>query len=195
VPHPALSARPPGLPGGSGPNAPGLVGVDDPAGGEDSRRGSHVDSVLEPELPPLAASAMMGALILAAFSLVIAFSRAAGMRMSTSSSSNSPASLACASGYPATVRRSPFSLCARTACQSSPCGLWIAPLLSDRATTLAPDSAMNLALKEPALPNPWMATFTPFRGLPSFSAACWMQRKIPRAVDWFLPWDPPKSRG
>ena len=59
-------------------------------------------------------------------------------------------------GKPWTVPCSFFQ--AMTRLMSRPSGLWMPPVESETATTVAPSSAMSFAAIEPALPKPWIET-------------------------------------
>ena len=94
--------------------------------------------------------------MLPALRAVIWFSRAAGMRMSQSTSRTSALVMSVAPGKPWTVPCSCFQ--AMTLGMSRPSGLWMPPVESDTATTVAPSSTISRAAIEPALPKPWTAT-------------------------------------
>ena len=121
---------------------------------------------------PLAASATSRALTRPALRSVIWFSRAAGMRMSQSTSRISALLTSVAPGKPWTVPCSAFQ--ATTLATSSPSGLWIPPVESDTATTVEPSSLMSRAAIEPALPKPWTATRVLVRSMPR----CWAASTI-----------------
>ncbi len=61
-----------------------------------------------------------------------------------------------APGKPWTVPCSSFQ--AMTLAMSRPAGLWMPPVESETATTVAPSSPIRRAAIEPALPKPWTAT-------------------------------------
>ena len=103
--------------------------------------------------------ATIDGLDVAAFWTVIWFSRAAGMRMSQSISRTSAFVTSAAPGKPWTVPCSFFQ--AMTRSMSRPAGLWIPPVESLTATTVAPSLRMRRAAIEPALPKPWTATVAP----------------------------------
>ena len=90
---------------------------------------------------PLAASAMSFALIRSALRLVIWFSSAAGMRMSQSTSRISAFEMSDAPGKPWTVPCSCFQ--AMTLLTSRPFGLWMPPVESETATTVAFSAEMS----------------------------------------------------
>ena len=105
---------------------------------------------------PLAASAMSRALIRPALWAVIWFSRAAGMRMSQSTSRTSALLMSVDPGKPWTVPCSFFQPMTRL--MSRPSGWWMPPVESETATTVAPSSEISVAAIDPALPNPWIDT-------------------------------------
>ena len=97
-------------------------------------------------------------------------------------------------GKPWTVPCSFFQ--AMTRLMSRPFGLWMPPVESETATTVAPSSAISVAAIEPALPKPWIATRAPCAGpCPRWRAASTMQKTVPRAVASLRPSEPPRLIG
>ena len=82
-----------------------------------------------------------------------------------------------------------------TRAMSRPSGLWMPPVESETATTVAPSSEMSRAAIEPALPKPWTAT----RRLGQVDAE--MAGRLddavdaPRAVASLRPSEPPRLIG
>src|SRR4051794_32013841 len=105
---------------------------------------------------PLAASAIRRALMFEALRSVIWFSRAAGIRMSQSTSRTWAFEMSVEPGKPWTVPCSFFQPMTRL--MSSPSGFTIPPVESETATTLAPSASMRVAAIDPALPKPWIET-------------------------------------
>ena len=77
-----------------------------------------------------------------------------------------------APGKPWTVPCSAFQPI--TLPMSRPSGLWMPPVESETATTVAPSSTISRAAIEPALPKPWTETRDFVRSMPRWRAASTM---------------------
>ena len=78
---------------------------------------------------------------------------------------------------------------------SSPFGLWMPPVESETATTVAFSSCISCAAIEPALPKPWIATRAFGSSSPRCRPASMMQKTVPRAVASLRPSEPPSEIG
>ena len=147
---------------------------------------------------PLAPSTMYLALILSAFSSVIWFSMAAGMRTSTFRSNNSSLVMLRAFLNPLTlllgVGESPYTYSMRAGI-SRPSGLYMPPSTSLTATILAPISWSMRAAWLPTFPNPWMAMVLPFMSSPYSLRTSLVEIATPLPVASFLPLEPPMYVG
>ena len=127
-------------------------------------------------------------------SLVMTPPRAAG----TSQSQGTVQSCWFVIGWPCghSDTRLPAAVCASSAGTSSPCSFATPPDTSETATTFAPASACSKRARcPPTLPNPWITTRPPRRGIPKSRAYSVITYITPRPVASSRPSEPPKEMG